>query len=269
MIRKVIIASCAIGLLVGSLALGATGCTRGKKEVATPTLAVAVVTFTPTPTGPTPIRVFTPEPPPMSITPAAGPTTIVALQPPPTRTVAFQPSPTAIPLTPVVSATPVSGEFAYTVQWGDTLYSLARRFNTTVAAIVALNGLQNANFISVGQVLRIPGVAAPTPGPGNEYTVQPGDTLYSIARRYGTTVEAIQSANGIVNPWYIRVGQKLIIPQGSTPPPATGGTTYVVQPDDTLYSIAARFGKNVWDIVVASNLADPSLIYVGQVLTIP
>ena len=171
----------------------------------------------------------------------------------------------------MVPTTPVPGEFEYTVQWGDTLYTLAQRFSTTVEAIVALNGLQNASYIRVGQVLRISGTASTTtpPATGGEYTVQPGDTLYSIARRYNTTVEAIQSANGIVNPWYIRVGQKLIIPQGSTTPPATGGTTYVVQPDDTLYSIAAHFGKNVWDIVVANNLADPSLIYVGQVLTIP
>jgi LysM repeat protein len=262
MIRKVIIAACAISLLLGSLALGATGCTRAKKEVATP-LVVAVATFTPTPTGPTPVTVFTPEAPPTPATPGTGPTTIIA----------ELPSPTVIPLaTSVPVATPVPGEFEYTVQWGDTLYSLARRFNTTVDAIVAWNGLQNASYIRVGQVLKISGTASPTPvpGTGGEYTVQAGDTLYSIARRYGTTVEAIQSANGIVNAAYIRVGQKLIIPGGSvTPAPSTGGTTYVVQADDTLYSIAARFGKNVWDIVVANNLADPSLIYVGQTLIIP
>jgi LysM repeat protein len=262
MIRKAIIACCTIALLVGSLALGTTGCTRAKKEVASPTLLVAVATLTLTPTGPTPITVFTPEVPPTPITPAAGPTTVIA----------GLPSPTAIPLVTAVPATPVPGEFEYTVQWGDTLYSLALRFNTTVDAIVALNGLQNASYIRVGQVLRISGTAspAPVPGTGGEYTVQAGDTLYSIALRYGTTVEAIQSANGIVNPTYIRVGQMLIIPGGSgTPAPTAGGTTYVVQADDTLYSIAARFGKNVWDIVVANNLADPSLIYVGQVLTIP
>jgi LysM repeat protein len=262
MIRKVIITACAISLLAGSLALSATGCTRAKKEVATP-VVVAVATLTLTPTGPTPITVFTPEAPPTTITPGTGPTTIIA----------ELPSPTAIPLaTSVPVATPVPGEFEYTVQWGDTLYSLALRFNTTVDAIVALNGLQNASYIRVGQVLKISGTAptTPVPGTGGEYTVQAGDTLYSIALRYGTTVEAIQSANGIVNSAYIRVGQKLIIPGGSvTPAPSTGGTTYVVQADDTLYSIAARFGKNVWDIVVANNLADPSLIYVGQTLIIP
>jgi peptidoglycan-N-acetylglucosamine deacetylase len=245
------------------LALGATGCTRAKKEATTPPLVVAVATLTLTPTGPTPVTVFTPEAPPTPITPVAGPTTIIA----------ELPSPTAIPFaTAVPVTTPVPGEFEYTVQWGDTLYSLAQRFDTTVDAIVALNGLQDASYIRVGQVLRISGTAAPVPAPGTggEYTVQAGDTLYSIARRYGTTVEAIQSANGIVNPSLIRVGQKLIIPGGgTTPAPTTGGTTYVVQADDTLYSIAARFGKNVWDIVVANNLADPSLIYVGQVLIIP
>jgi LysM repeat protein len=137
-----------------------------------------------------------------------------------------------------------------------------------VEAIVALNGLADASNIRVGQVLKIPGTSAPAPGTGQEYVVQRGDTLYSIAQRYGTTVDAIQRANGIVNPWYISVGQKLVIPQGSTPPPA-GGTTYTVQPGDTLYSIAAKFGKNVWDIVVANNLSEPYWILVGQVLTIP
>jgi LysM repeat protein len=242
MIRKVILASCAIALLVGSLALGATGCTRAKKEAATPVL-VAVATLTQTPKGPTPITVVTAQAPPTPVTPAAGSTVIIAVQP----------STTAVPLATPVPATPVPSTFEYTVEWGDTLYSIARRYGTTVEAIVALNGLQNASYISVGQVLKISGTASPTtPSTGGEYTVQAGDTLYSIAIRYGTTVAAIQSANGIVNPSLIRIGQKLIIPGGST-----------------TWSIAARFGKNVWDIVVANNLADPSLIYVGQQLTIP
>jgi len=116
------------------------------------------------------------------------------------------------------TSTPALGQFEYTVQWGDTLFSLARRFNTTVEAIVALNGLQDAALIRVGQVLKISSTSAPAPGPSVEYIVQPGDTLFSIAWRYNTTVEAIQRANGIVNPWYIRVGQKLVIPQGGSAP---------------------------------------------------
>jgi LysM repeat protein len=154
------------------------------------------------------------------------------------------------------------------VQWGDTLFSLARRYGTTVEAIVALNGLADASNISVGQVLMIPGTSAPAPGSGQVYIVQRGDTLFSIARRFGSTVEAIQRANGIVNPTYISVGQRLVIPEGGVPPTA-GGTTYTVQAGDTLYSIAAKFGTNVWDIVVANNLLEPYWILVGQVLTIP
>lgn len=260
MTRKVLLASCAIALLVGCLALGATGCTRAKKEAATPVVA-AVATLTPTSTGPTPITVLTAQAPPAPVTPAPGSTIVVAVQP----------SATALPPATSVPVTPgPAGTFEYTVEWGDTLYSIARRYGTTVEAIVALNGLQDASYISVGQVLKISGTPSSTPSTGGDYTVQAGDTLYSIAVRYGTTVEAIQSANGIVNSSLIRIGQKLIIPGGGTTSgPITGGTTYIVQADDTLYSIAARFGKNVWDIVVANNLADPALIYVGQELIIP
>jgi len=268
MFRKIAIASCAIALLLGSLTLGTTGCTRGRKESPTPTLAVAASTSvrTPSPMG---TAVFTPAAPPTPITPVAGLTTVAVSPAAPVPTMV----PAAITRTPVPAVTPVPtavvpGVFEYTVQWGDTLYSLALRFGTTVDSIVALNGLANASFIQVGQVLKISGTASAPSGTGGQYTVVAGDTLYSLARRWGTTVEAIQSANGILNPAYIRVGQQLIIPQGSTAPSASG-TTYVVQADDTLYGIAARLGKNAWDIVVANNLADPSLIYPGQVLTIP
>jgi len=163
----------------------------------------------------------------------------------------------------------VPTQFEYTVEWHDTLYSIARRFNTTVEAIMALNGLPDEDDISVGQVLKVAGTPSPTSGALLEYTVQAGDTLFSIAQRHGTTVDAISHANGIVNPWFIQVGQKLVIPQGSSASPPAGGDTYVVQPGDTLYSIAARLGKNVWDIIVANNLSDPHWISVGQVLIIP
>jgi LysM repeat protein len=159
-------------------------------------------------------------------------------------------------------------QFEYTVEWHDTLYSIAQRFNTTVEAIMALNGIEDPQYLKVGQVLKIAGTSQPSPGTQTEYVVQPGDTLFSIAQRYGTTVDALSRANGLVNPWFVQVGQKLVIPQGSSSAPS-GTTTYVVQPGDTLYSIAARFGKNVWDIIAANNLPDPQWISVGQTLVIP
>ncbi|MCA9960313.1 MAG: LysM peptidoglycan-binding domain-containing protein, partial [Anaerolineales bacterium] len=119
----------------------------------------------------------------------------------------------------------------YTVQAGDTLSALAQRFGTTVEAIVAANNITNPNLINVGQVLEIPGDGATEPPPTGDpsppstpgtYTVQSGDTLFRIATRFGTTVEAIVAANNIANANLINVGQVLIIPGGSgvTPSPS-------------------------------------------------
>ncbi|MBC8249330.1 MAG: LysM peptidoglycan-binding domain-containing protein [Anaerolineales bacterium] len=161
----------------------------------------------------------------------------------------------------------------YTVRWGDTLYSIARSHGTTVQAIAQASGISNTSLIRVGQVLCIPSGAAPPAPSGGYYTVQRGDTLYSIARRYGTTAQAIALANNIYNPSLIHVGQVLYIPGGPTPPPPPlpppSVVYYTVQRGDNLYRIARRFGTSVWAIVVANNISNPSLIYRGQVLLIP
>lgn len=110
---------------------------------------------------------------------------------------------------------------------------------------------------------------------GVVHVVQRGDTLYSIARRYGVTVQAVAQANGILNPNLIYVGQQLSIPGGTpspgpTPtPPPTSGTVHVVAAGETLTRIALRYGVTVYAIVSANNLPNPNLIHVGQRLTIP
>ncbi len=158
----------------------------------------------------------------------------------------------------------------YTVKSGDTLYSIARAYNVTVAALAAANKITNYNLISVGQVLVIPGTTVtPPPTTTVKYTVKSGDTLYKIATLYKTTVAKIAAANNITNVNSIYVGQVLIIPGTTvTPPPATT-VKYTVKSGDTLYKIATAYNTTVAKIAAANNITNVNLISVGQMLTIP
>jgi LysM repeat protein len=109
-------------------------------------------------------------------------------------------------------------------------------------------------------------------GGGFYYTVRPGDNLTRIANRYGTSVRAIMSANGLYSS-VIYVGQVLYIPAGSGGGGGGGGgwcaRTYIVQPGDTLSGIARWFGVSTQQLAAANNIYNPSHIYVGQRLCIP
>jgi len=99
--------------------------------------------------------------------------------------------------------------------------------------------------------------------------VQPGDTLYSIARRYGVTVWDLASYNNIYNVNLIYVGQVLIIPGSGGQPGPGPGATYTICYGDTMYSIARRYGVTVWQLASFNNITNPNIIYAGQVLRIP
>jgi LysM repeat protein len=120
-------------------------------------------------------------------------------------------TPVAVTPTPVPPTPSSAGPVYHTVQAGENLYRISLRYGTTVDAIVAANNLPNANSVYVGQVLLIPVGGQAQPGP-TTYVVQPGDTLYAIARRFGTTVDALAAHNGIAPPYAIMVGQTLRIP---------------------------------------------------------
>ena len=193
---------------------------------------------------------------------------------------------------------PAFADTIYVVQRGDTLFSIALRFGTTVSAIMQANGL-SSTLIFAGQTLRIPtGASGGTTGStgatgsgkcGSTYTVQAGETLRIIASKCGTTYTAIAALNGLVNPNLIFVGQVLRMPASTVsvsnppppppttvplPPPTTGGTgkcpaIYTIQRGDTLGIIATKCGVTVQAILANNVLPNPNLIFVGQQLSIP
>lgn len=98
------------------------------------------------------------------------------------------------------------------------------------------------------------------------HVVQPGQTLSSIARWYGVDMRALARANGIVNPSFIYVGQRLVIPAAGS---AVSGHSYRVRAGDTLYSIARRYGVTAWTLAQANGIYNLNHITVGQLLVIP
>jgi LysM repeat protein len=106
-------------------------------------------------------------------------------------------------------ATPAAGQaVTHTVQPGENLFRIAQKYNVTVEALMGANGLSDPDTLSAGQVLVIP--AGATTG-AVTYVVQRGDTLFSIATRHETTVDALVALNGLSSADAIYVGQSLII----------------------------------------------------------
>lgn len=152
----------------------------------------------------------------------------------------------------------------YIVKVGDTLYSIAKRFNTTVSDLIRINNLKT-NFLSIGQQLKIP---------INEdnseyiiYTVRAGDSLYSIARRYGLTVNSLIKYNNLSSN-ILTIGQKLKIPNKNTESEFEDDLIiYIVKVGDTLYSIAKKYGMTVDKLIEINNLKS-SILVPGQPLKI-
>ena len=159
----------------------------------------------------------------------------------------------------------------YTVQRGDSLYSISNKFGTTVNELKTLNNL-TSNTLSIGQVLKIPTQEDKTPEQEQttvEYQVQSGDSLYKIANKYNTTVDAIKNLNNLGSN-LLNIGQILKIPttQDIEEQPEENYFNYNVVSGDSLYSIARKFDTSVDAIKNINNLTS-NLLSVGQVLKIP
>ncbi len=191
--------------------------------------------------------------------------------------------------------TPTPAPFTYAVETGDSLGTIAQQFGVSAVAIMEANELQDPNSVYIGQVLEIPGYAAPaaaetgagttatiegsTTGsaanaPGSEtgisHVVQPGETLLGIAQKYGVDANTIAEANNVTNRNQLRVGQQMIIP-GITQRDAAAalGRIHTVQSGESLTAIAQLYGVTGDEIISFNNISNPDAIYVGQELIIP
>ena len=142
----------------------------------------------------------------------------------------------------------------YQVKKGDTLYGIANKYGITLKELKAINGLTN-DSLAIGQLLNVPsGLSL-----ASTYIVNTGDTLYSIAKKFETTVSKLKEANNLESNM-LSIGQKLVIP-------LVEDTTYVVRAGDTLYSIAREFKTTVDDLKRLNNLVD-NVLSIGQILII-
>ena len=151
----------------------------------------------------------------------------------------------------------------YIVKRGDTLYAIASSYGTSVDEIKSLNNL-TSNNIFPGQELIISTDKVITETNYEVYTVVSGDTLYSIASRYGVSVDEIKNQNNLTSN-NLSIGQRLQIPLKEV---TSSNFIYTVKKGDTLYGIASSFGLNVIDLINLNNL-DNTNLFIGQEILIP
>ena len=157
----------------------------------------------------------------------------------------------------------------YTVKSGDTLYGISNQFGVSVSELASLNNITNADNLKVGQILKIPNTSGTNPSGTFTYTVKKGDSLYSIARVYGTDINTIIKLNNLKTN-NLSIGQKLLIPENYTKEEEMtmpSYVNYIVKSGDTLYSIARVYGTDVNTIIKDNGLSGNNL-KLGQNLKI-
>lgn len=149
----------------------------------------------------------------------------------------------------------------YTVKQGDTLYSIARKFNTTVDELLKLNNITSP-LLTIGQNIKLP--CGEEQSDYELYTIREGDSLYSIANKYNIGVNDLIDYNALPTTVLI-VGDTIRIPKTSTPKKEN---IYVVKPGDTLYRISNLYNVSIEDLINFNNLSS-NILSVGQELLIP
>ncbi|MGF9890829.1 LysM peptidoglycan-binding domain-containing protein [Priestia megaterium] len=172
----------------------------------------------------------------------------------------------------VAPLTSVHAETVHTVQKGETLFSVSQKYNVSVSQLMSWNNLKT-NSIYTGEVLSVSNPQSNLQGITGiqTYYVKKGDTLWSIATAYKTTVQQLMSLNKMSTST-VFVGQKLVVSQTNVSPtnptsPSTSTQTYTVKAGDTLFSISRTYNVTVNNIMSWNNLKS-SALYVGQKLSL-
>lgn len=183
---------------------------------------------------------------------------------------------------PKVAPVKTSGD--YKVKAGDTLGSIAKRFGTSVSALQNANNLKATQQLSVGQNLTIPG-QSPLSSPyaiqaeqeiaqrnqkntGTYYTIQTGDSFWTIAKKHGTSINNILKWNDLASNAKLKPGQKLLVVNKTPVQAQDNKITYQIKSGDTLHKIADKFDVSKKDILTWNKVKDESYIHPGQELTI-
>ncbi|NLJ81374.1 MAG: SafA/ExsA family spore coat assembly protein [Firmicutes bacterium] len=168
-----------------------------------------------------------------------------------------------------------AGTFPYTVRQGDSMWLIAQRFGVSLSALIAANPqIPDPSRIFPGQIVCVPAAMPPPSGcPAGTfpYTVQRGDSMWLIAQRFGVSLSALIAANPqISDPSKIHPGQIVCVPTtpSITCPPGT--FRYTVQPGDSMWKIAQRFGVSLNALIAANpHISNPSQIKPGQIVCVP
>lgn len=164
--------------------------------------------------------------------------------------------------TPSPSPSPSPVHNTYTVAPGNTLSGIAWEYNTSAEELASINSIINPNLIYPGEVLQLPTPSSPPA----QYVVKPGDTLSSIAYRFQIPLATLLQDNPISNPNLIYPGEIIALNPTDT---TSNYTLYRIKKGDTLSGIALRFDTSVEVLVSLNNIANPNLIYAGELLHLP
>lgn len=156
----------------------------------------------------------------------------------------------------------VNDQDTYTVKKGDTLYSISKNQNIPIDTIIKLNNLTSSN-LEIGQQLKLKSDSNNSSNK-NQYIVQRGDTLYSLALKYNTTVDKLRNLNNL-NTNTLTIGQILVLPIETD---IDEYDIYVVKKGDSLWSISRKFNIDINDLIELNNLKDLTL-QVNQSILVP